>query len=369
MLIDDGKWQSEVINTQDRFLSVQHEWKAFQQSLSDPHSSPFLSWDWFYLWWEIYKKPSWQLAIGVIRYDQQIVALFPFYIKLIPLRQLYFLGTGEPELQEVATEYLDCLVNKDSPAVLSKASEFLNRFVEDVDVVVFQRMLESACIRTLINWQEKYPLAKETACGHRYCLAIEAGWEPLVARFGSNLKRKVRKFFRGSIEKSFVFERCKNISELDGYMSHLIRLHEMRWQSKGKVGAFSSRQFLKFHNRYARDLLQSEQLFLAILKIDGQVAGCIYAFDVDGTRYFYQAGFHPGMQELAPGHFTHFAAIDSAIRQGLRRYDFMAGGINGTYKSQYVAPGELLITYIGVRYQWQMLLFRFWNKCADWLVK
>jgi len=360
-------WRSEVIDTDDRFFALQDEWRCFQNSFEDPHSSPFLSWDWLYLWWQTYRRPFWSLAVGVIRYDNRIVAIFPFYIKTLFIRRLYFIGTGELECEEVASEYLDCLIEKNNFEAYTRSLEWLHGFLPSVDMLVFERMLVSADLLSILP-KTDFPCCMSPEYGARYKLDLRSGLDIVTDRFDSNLKRRYRKYRKRllSVDNSIRVECCGDAAQLDDYFSDLKKLHEIRWQSKGKLGAFSSKNFRRFHRLYAQSLLSRGGLYFLRVYVDGVLAACLYMFDACSVRYFYQAGFESDMQHLAPGHLSHFVAIENAVEQGYAEYDFMLGVSQGSYKAQYVAQGEKLVGYFAARYKWQMIFRRIASKLQLW---
>lgn len=356
---EQQKWRSEVVDTDDRFFVLREQWQSLQKSLSDPHSSPFLSWDWLYLWWSIYRRPSWKLSIGLVWRDEQLVAILPFYVQRSGLQQLYFLGTGEAESEEVATEYLDCLLLNDCD-VQRHVEQCLTELLCRIDVIVFQRMLKSATLFTLLSVRSDFPVVCEIELGCRYSLDLR---NPDYAKqFGSNLKRKYRNFQNNSAAEQWKSERCDTAQQLDVYLAELKRLHELRWHSKGKPGAFASPRFLAFHRRFAEMMLQQGQLYLALLTIENTIVGCLYSVDGSNTRYFYQAGFLPAMQHWAPGHLAHFLAITDAVARGYSQYDFMLGVEMGSYKREYTPPGEKVISLVATRSNVKMLMYRLFNK-------
>jgi CelD/BcsL family acetyltransferase involved in cellulose biosynthesis len=363
MPIEQQQWRSEVIDTDDRFFNLQYEWQAFQESKSDPQSSPFLSWDWLHLWWTIYRRPHWQLAVGLIRCNEQLVAIFPFYIKKMGLNQLHFLGTGEAESEEVATEYLDCLL-AEGVDVQQYAQQWLVEFLRKIDIVVFERMLVAAKIIDMMSLVKAFSVQKHIHKGSRYFLDLQCD-SNLEKKFNSNLRRKYRKYQLNSSTDQWQFERCENPQQLDFYFAELKRLHELRWQSKGKQGAFSSQRFLQFHRTLAEKLLAQGRLYLGLLSIRGEIAGCLYTIDAAKVRYFYQAGFLPAMQQLAPGHISHFLAIDDAQKQGFTHYDFMLGSVENSYKAEYTSPSELVVSMIGYKRIWQIIYYRLSNFLVD----
>jgi hypothetical protein len=117
----------------------------------------------------------------------------------------------------------------------------------------------------------------------------------------------------------------------------------------------------------AEKLLAKGRLYLGLLSIRGEIAGCLYAIDAANVRYFYQAGFLPAMQQLAPGHISHFLAINDAQKNGFTHYDFMLGFVENSYKAEYTSPGELIVSYVATKKSWTMIAYRLGNKFMTWL--
>ena len=76
-------------------------------------------------------------------------------------------------------------------------------------------------------------------------------------------------------------------------------------------------------------------LSLGLLSLDGVNIAAHYNLRYAGVEYFYQGGTDTGdVARYSPGVVAHIRAIESAIHDGLKRYDFMKGGTR-SYKTEF----------------------------------
>ena len=71
----------------------------------------FLTIEWLELWWNTFAQKSDVLKLVFIHQRDELIAIAPFYQKAG--KELRFIGTGEAEEAEVASEFLDILINNE----------------------------------------------------------------------------------------------------------------------------------------------------------------------------------------------------------------------------------------------------------------
>jgi len=112
-------------------------------------------------------------------------------------------------------------------------------------------------------------------------------------------------------------------------------LHETRWQSKGKGGAFVDGDFVRFHRAIANHCFSMGGLVLVKLEVAEQVVAVFYGWRYKDTVSYYQSGIDTDFKpNLSPGYVMHSLVIEQSIEQGAEYYDLMSGGVD-SYKSTY----------------------------------
>lgn len=331
-----------VVDSPAALMSLGDEWNRLLEA--SPARAICLRWEWMQIWWDTYRDCATGLRLLLVRHGDRLVGLAPFYLQterrpgIPPVRTLRFLGTGEPEQDEVASEYLDIIALEGYADRVAAAVWEQLRDRESWDQLVFNDVLEDSLVLTTLRRlmaAEGFPAHPELT-GIRYSVALPRTWEEYVAGLDAGAARRLP-YKRRKLERAgrVEYRRVTGPAELDRAFDELIRLHTKRWQARGRDGVFASRRFTEYHRRLARTLLPQGMLNLGLLSLDGVNIAAHYNLRHAGTEYFYQGGADVEFaSKYSPGVIAHVYAIEAAIRDGLARYDFMKGG-NNSYKTEF----------------------------------
>lgn len=331
-----------VIDSSEGLKSLRDEWDRL---LGDFRSASIcLSWEWLHTWWEIYRDSGVALHVVRVQDGDRLVGLAPFflqdqtYLGFVRVRTLRFLGTGEPEWEEVASEYLDIMaVSGREEAVVHAVWAHL-RDLDSWDQLVFNDVLDDSLIMKIL-----YPLMVDDCllvsseeAGIRYAVDLPPTWDAYLGKLetgaAKRLPYKRRKFERsGHVSEKTV----ETAQDLEQAFDELVRLHTARWTARGSEGLFASARFTAYHKQLALSLLPRDMLRMRLLSLDGVNVAVLYNFRYRGTEYFYQGGFDATRAaKYSPGLLAHVYAIADSIQCRLERYDFMKGG-TVSYKREY----------------------------------
>lgn len=312
------------------------------QHLAANHHRPniFLTIEWLELWWEVYAKKVDVLKLVFIHNNSDVIAIAPFYQKAG--KELRFVGTGEPESAEVASEFLDVLIDvryKNNAAKLLKS--YLQNEITNSKLLEFNNILLSSNIYSIVETLKLVSWQVKKLSGIRYFITLPKTileyYQAIDKSIKSQLLRKKKKFEKlgGSVK------RIKNIEELEESFEDLKMLHCQRWQKSGLIGAFGDQRFNIFHLEFMRLMLAKGQLSLTSLIIDNRVIAVIYNIKYRDTRFFYQIGanltFRPN---ISAGSLIHLYEIQDSIETGENYYDFMKGAISNSYKESFSNSSE-----------------------------
>jgi CelD/BcsL family acetyltransferase involved in cellulose biosynthesis len=142
------------------------------------------------------------------------------------------------------------------------------------------------------------------------------------------------------------FERATgdNCSE---FLNELFQLHRDRWRTKNGEGVLSDPAVRDFHLAAAQKAASAGALRLYRMKLNRQVITVLYAFAGGKSTYYYLSGFDPAFDKLSPGTLIVGHAIEEAIAEGHRWFDFMRGQEN--YKYAWGALENRTKRVIGVK--------------------
>jgi CelD/BcsL family acetyltransferase involved in cellulose biosynthesis len=323
-----------VISDPREFAQMKTEWNdLLRRSAAD---ELVLTWDWLATWWDVFKagRELWLLAI----YDRErLVGLAPllrrtlFFSPLGPYRRLEFLGTGEPEADEIALVYLHFILEagREWPVLGQMLHALMTIYRTEWDELLLTRMsAEHPCTPLFQEWfQATDCRVEQQEVNTTFYATLPDRYEDYLASLSSNTRYQIRRGFRALEEAGpWTLERVETPEDLVAAKEQLIALHQARWEGKGQPGVFASQRFRTFHERMLPRLLNAGQLSLASLRLGEEVLGVLYNICYQGRVYHYL----PGVKilddpHLRPGILLHALCIRDAIEQGRREYDFLQG--------------------------------------------
>jgi CelD/BcsL family acetyltransferase involved in cellulose biosynthesis len=278
-------------------------------------ATPFQSPAWLISWCKHLCNS--QLLVLTAREGDRLIGLLPFCLdtRVPGKRELRLLGTG-------VSDYLDLLVIPEwRESFCAAAWQHLERIQDQWD----------SC-----DWQQLRPTSP-------LLMPVPAGWEcetvqgepclqlpPLSGGGLSNvipktMCRKLR-YYRHRLEKlgNAVFERatCETFSDV---FDSFLQLHQNRWRAKGQGGLLNHKALREFHREAALGFLEHGSLRLCRLRLGPEPIASLYGFKCGDRLFCYLTGFDPNYQQLSPGTLMLGYAIESAMAEGARQFDFLRG--------------------------------------------
>lgn len=332
---------SEVCS-KDEFAALREEWTDLLKRTRNP--AIFHTWEWMYHWWCAFGGGL-TLQILCVRDGKGVLrGLFPLYERdpepgVVGMgRQLAYLGTGEPEAEEVATEYADILADKGMEVEVVHA---LWRYVGNTpwDQLRLPRVLCTSCIaRYLI------PLISDTTgnnvtvnpSGACYFVPLPSNWDEYLESLGKKRRKRVQNYRRRlTREGNFSYRTVVEPRDVDAALDTLARLHGVRWASRGKAGAFTGSRFRAFHRSVAKEFLALGWLDLRVWQFGGKDVAAFYGFRWENTLSYYQSGFDTtATGNVSLGMMSVMDTMEWAIHEGFQCFDFM-GAREHSYKEDY----------------------------------
>jgi CelD/BcsL family acetyltransferase involved in cellulose biosynthesis len=240
------------------------------------------------------------------------------------------LGSGEKEADETCGDYLGPIAEKGREADV--ASAFADALVSNVagawDELVLTPMngdsvLPSLLCEALRSRQVRVALEERSTAPY---VPLPKTFDAYLASLKQNKRGQLRKALRAFESWAGgppVLVRVKSASELAEAKRVLVALHRERW---GGDGVFGSAKFRAFHDRVMPELLARGALDLGWMSVRDEPVAAFYNFRLNGKLSFYQSGRKLDIpDEVRVGVTMHAYLIQSAIEDGMREYDFLAG--------------------------------------------
>jgi CelD/BcsL family acetyltransferase involved in cellulose biosynthesis len=331
-------YQTRVIDSALQCSSLQDDWNALLAYSSN--ATVFNTFAWASCWLETYWRDDYALRIILIEAEGSLVALLPLYIQKSS-NSCWFIGSGEPEAEEVASEYLDFIVHRDHAGSAVLATH-IN--IELQALSHYRLILVNCCASSYAaNLLRVHRRAFYKVTGAVYKLPIEDTFAATAKHFSKNQLKNARQCLnRFNVAPELEYLPFHS-TEFETNWQALQQLHQKDWTARGKPGAFHSVRFSRFHCLMHEKFPEITQAFVALRLNDEWLA--IHHFYVFGEHYcFYVAGTEKDRESrLSPGLMLHVLAMQQLSGTGAK-YDFLKGGTNNSYKAKFCRAGDAFYT-------------------------
>lgn len=329
------------VRSLEEFARLREEWTGLLTRTRSP--SVFHSWEWLSQWWKTFGDDNILKVLCVRDAEGTLRGTWPMYERSGArsnggMRHLVYLGTGEAEADEVASEYADILADEKWEVDVVHA---LLQYMSNVpwDRLVMPKVLDGSCFTDVFL----PALARSTAVratkapsGVRYFVELPATWDAYLERLGSKKRKRIQNYRRRlAREGNYTHRVVTEPEQVPVAFDTLARLHAIRWTSRGKSGAFASPRFVAFHRGLIDEFSRLGWLELRTWQYAERDVAALYGFRWGNTVSYYQSGFDTSTTgSVSLGLVAVMDTIESAIDGRYKRFDFMRGGDN-SYKETY----------------------------------
>jgi CelD/BcsL family acetyltransferase involved in cellulose biosynthesis len=332
--------RAEDVTTTAALEALRPEWERLWARV--PRATPFQSPHWLLPWWRHVGQGA--LATIAIRCAEggELIALAPLYVHAdapTGRRHLFPIGIA-------TTDYLDLLVlaGREQQAIACLGAHLARR-LDGWDVLEWPQLRRGAPLlglagsegrhRRIVPGEPNPMLVLEDAHG--------GGGLPIPAPMAENLRYCRRRAARAG---ALAYETA-DARTLRGFLDALVRLHGRRWSLRGLTGVLDDAGVLAWHREAAALLQGAALLRLHGLRLDGELIAVVYCLGDAAPAherccYYYIGGFDPRVRALSPGTLLVGYAIERAIAEGARAFDFLRG--DEAYKYRWGAVNQPMCT-------------------------
>jgi len=303
--------RNEIVDGVDGLERIAEQWEALWRR--DPNATPFQSPQWLLPWWKHFGSDTPHVIASSS--NGSLDALAPLYI----LRDEdsgeslgMFLGTGN-------SDYLDVLQIEGGDASLLIDS--ITR--ADCQLWDLQQLRPSSSLLSVPlpdGWSDN--VEDQDLCP---VLPIENAGDELQNLLSTHARKKLRYFRRCLEREGDVRYESASAESLDTLLDALYELHAARWQKRGLPGVLADEVMQSFHRDAARRMLDAGALRMYAVRINERIVAVFYGFAHQGTVYYYLSGYDPALEKLSIGNVIVAHAIENAVRDGAKTFDFLRG--------------------------------------------
>lgn len=318
---------------------------------SQSASGFFTSWGWIEVW--LASLPTNQrVELVVLSRQDTLVGCFFLGLDSSTRHGLFYRTraslneTGDEEMDELTIEYNAVLGH------ISK-SDWLEYFesaaVADIEEYRFSNITDALCneIPTGERFSTKSCVRKPSF--YVDLAAIRTSEQSYLQSLSRNKRSQIRQSLN-YYDKSggITIRQAETVDEAITFLSALIELHQQRWASLGKPGAFASDYFEHFHRKLIETRFSTGEIQMLSFATSDKCIGYLYNFVYAGVVYYYQSGFsYESSSSARPGIVCHYLAVTKNLNEGRQLYNFLAG--DSQYKRSLSTHEDTLYTLEIVR--------------------
>lgn len=339
-----------VFSTSEEFESLKQSWNKLNHE--SHNGTIFISWEWLYTWWEVYKNDGSRKLYILCCYDhrKQLIGIAPFQKVYNPKRyfptnhQILFIGTGETDGSHVFGEYMDLVIKPGhESSVINTFSEFLYKHKSDWDGLKFQQLLDNSHLSKLFKNQSNKVIRQVIPYGVRTIIELPKTYNEYLMSLRKKMRNNItRTFSRLESEQKFTLEHINNVAVIEQSIAVLAELNRGRRGDLNQSSVFRYERFEKFHKLIAKRLLPRKNIRLSILRFDNSPVAALYSFLDGNTLHVYQSGF-------VKEHGQRYSLLTTMLTQEISRsiddenidyFNFMFSESEDTYKHRYSSETE-----------------------------
>jgi CelD/BcsL family acetyltransferase involved in cellulose biosynthesis len=344
--------------SQAEFSAAGVAWEALlARSDADPL---FMGWEWQSLWWEHHRQLLGGTLALLACYDgPKLVGLAPFYLHSAAHRaglqgnRIELIGSNFRDGRGVFSEYLDLIADRDYAAAVAGA---VARWLRDdrrwTDFVAGNSPAGGVASRLVREHLVEDCLVRETDPLESHRAELTGDFPAYLRSLAGGTRRKLWNHRSKLVDPELVIA---GPDEVFRAFDLIDQFHRHRWNAPQYVGVARA-----FHFALAPALIARGALRLSTLYSGGAPLAVMYNVRLGATEYNIQSGFDPAQASgLSPGYLHFGYSLEEACRDGIRRFDFLAGeGRNRQYKQDFVTTESPLVTFHAVRAGYLKLLYR-----------
>lgn len=302
-------------------LSSSEDLERFEDEWFDlwsrcPGASPFQSPDWLIPWWKNFGAGK--VWAHLVRDDSGPAGIAPLYISEKNGRsEAFFIGTG-------VSDCLDFLIRPDSSLQAAAClCESIARGLGPLDGCDLQEVsADSPLLRADLTAACRMKIEPHNL---RFVVALPESMELYLRVLANKHRNNLRRAKRLLRESGPAEIETPDADTLDSFLDALFSLHGRRWAEIRQPGVLQGEVMRSFHGEVCSRMLKRGLLRLYRMSLGNRPAAALYSFQRGGRVYCYLSGFDPEMGRCSPGMVLLEHAIEEAIGEGVREFDFLRG--------------------------------------------
>lgn len=291
--------------------ALEPEWRDLWER--DPAATPFQSPAWLLPWVRTFADSDWLVA--TMRRRGRLIAVLPlFCVDDVHGRRLLSMGAG---ISDYGDGVFDHEVGCEAAASMLIMALSDWRAIELLQIPPGSPLLAAPAPE---GWSDCRGSAEP-------CPVM-----PLPTVLSRHMRQNLR-YYRRRVERSGIEHASTSSGDAAlTLLECLFALHGARWQTRGSPGVLAHDKIRSFHRQAVPALADAGLLRMHVLHQRGMPVAVGYMLTAKVRAYDYITGFDPDLAPLGLGTVLIGCAIEAAVGEGAREFDFLRGREDYKYR-------------------------------------
>jgi CelD/BcsL family acetyltransferase involved in cellulose biosynthesis len=287
----------QVISDQESFAKMRGEWNHLLQKSRT--NTLFLTWEWVYTWWTVYRENSELFIITARNKDGELIALAPLLIRKaryyrFPVREVVFIGTGISDSQ-------DFIIATGNTDILESITGAIYENSERWDIVRLEEIPGVSPLSSNLAG-EGFSWVRE-ACSSSPYLPLAGIWQDyfktLSKKFKRDLKNKENRMSRfGNFEYSFC---CGWNDDVESLVNLMVEIDGRSRKEGPGISFYASTNNRDFMGNFVKLAKDMGCVDFTSVSLNGCAIAYLLGFQYNNTYIAYNMAFSEDFHEASPG--------------------------------------------------------------------
>jgi CelD/BcsL family acetyltransferase involved in cellulose biosynthesis len=318
---------TQIMTEVEDLRPLERRWDELATAAHAPYCAPA----WMLSWWRHCSAPGDLLRVVIVRVDDEVVGIAPFFVRRRGAVVSYRPLAGDLSFPT------EPLADPKHREVVDRAlARELNRIDPLPDVIAFEGApVKSRWTDALARaWPEgaRQPRVRQTRALPAPALAFQGRtYEEWLSSKSSNFRQQMRRFRRRIEKQGGVFRLASDPNEIERGLAAFVALHDARWRPRGGSNLLRPR-LNEMLSTAATAFADPMRFRLWLLDIGNQTVSAQIFVQAGGELSYWNGGFDERWAPERPAQQTILAAIEHAAGVGDDRISFGGGGDEYKYR-------------------------------------
>ena len=330
----------EAVSSYNEFLSLKPVWNSLLAK-SDM-DVPFISFEWFELWFKMFCKDE-EMLILIVKDGDETMAIAPLKKERIILR-----GIPVNTIKFPANYYstrAGLIMEGNNKGIMSFVLDYLDKQEYKYDMLYLDFVVTDSFTDTQIRdtASSKDLALKEMKGANSPYINLHSDWASYLkqrsSNFRSNLKHR-ENVLRKEGNYEIILHKSDNAEKA---LSEMIDISKKTWKYARKAGIAGSNKSIKFFSALTRMLAANNWLNIWILYLDGSPIAFIFNIVYKNRIYGKQTGYDKKYRYLSPGNILIAETVKDAFDKKYEEYDLL--GEDEPFKLEFTSTCRMHSKY------------------------